>query len=339
MNLKEKIMLSDTDMDGYAFDTLTEVQHRFIDTVYTSCVDDAVAYIKAIEGAVDLSRPMKLLFCWQGDKDNYRFEISEREDFSDSRIIECKERSIEITNLKNGRKYFWRIDGGKVHFFETVDNKWRFINIDGVGNARDVGGRKIKEGLLYRGSEVYGPTFKITSDGIKTMRDELKIKTVLDLRVEWLGRFGDSTPVPGVGLKQIPYRPYIEVFEEKHRQEIKEIFEFLSEEENYPIYFHCMGGADRTGMIAFYLEALAGESEEDIFLDYELTSLSRIYNPQTNVTDAMYRKHIESYFVEFLDELETYAPKGTLREQVRAFLVDCGVTDMTLDKICDIIRK
>ena len=40
--------------------------------------------------------------------------------------------------------------------------------------------------------------------------------------------------------------------------------EFFAEEENYPIYFHCRGGADRTGMIAMLLRAIAGVSDETI---------------------------------------------------------------------------
>jgi hypothetical protein len=100
-----------------------------------------------------------------------------------------------------------------------------------------------------------------------------------------------------------------------------------------------MGGADRTGMIALFLEALAGESEEDVFLDYELTSLSRIYNPQNGVCDTVHRSRNAPYFTEFLAELEKYAEGEGLKAQVRAFLLDSGVGEEVIDKIVKIIKK
>lgn len=38
------------------------------------------------------------------------------------------------------------------------------------------------------------------------------------------------------------------------------------------VYIHCMVGADRTGTLAFLLEALLGVSESDLSKDFELTS-------------------------------------------------------------------
>ena len=202
---------------------------------------------------------------------------------------------------------------------------------------RDLGGREIKQGLIFRGSEPEGSNYHITEQGKKVFRDELKIKTELDLRAEYFGNF--DSPVESVELKQIPYRPYMEVFEEQHRQEIVEIMEFLSDENVYPLYFHCKGGADRTGMIALYLQALAGEKEEDIFLDFELTSLARIPRLDAPTTVSGYRSRNNDYFVNFLDELQKYAPSQGLQAQVRAFLKDCGVSDACMDKIVEIIKN
>lgn len=40
---------------------------------------------------------------------------------------------------------------------------------------------------------------------------------------------------------------------------------------NYPILFHCIYGADRTGTVAYLLEALCGAEENELIKDYELT--------------------------------------------------------------------
>ena len=37
---------------------------------------------------------------------------------------------------------------------------------------------------------------------------------------------------------------------------------------NYPIDFHCIAGQDRTGAVAFILNALLGVEEEELYLDW-----------------------------------------------------------------------
>lgn len=116
--------------------------------------------------------------------------------------------------------------------------------------------------------------------------------------------------------------------------------EFLADEKNYPIYVHCLGGADRTGMIAIYLRALANESDDFIHLDYELTSLSTYsYGISEGVERKGYRSRNDSYYVEYLDMIEKYAPSKPLSEKIKAFLLDCGVPEESLEKIKSIKCK
>ena len=51
-----------------------------------------------------------------------------------------------------------------------------------------------------------------------------------------------------------------------------ELFRLFTKAENYPIDFHCIAGADRTGTLAFLLESTLGYSEEDIRRDYTYTT-------------------------------------------------------------------
>ena len=324
--------------EGYVFDTYGDGQRTFIDKARAEGTVAALGWLKSEQGDRDFSCSEKLIFKFDSVEGALLLELSENEDFSDATSYKCADGRCEVKNLKVGQKYYWRVNGKDIHFFTTAPNEWRFISVDGLRNIRDVGGRNVKEGLVYRGCEVFGETFRITEEGKRTLREELKIKSILDLRVEWLGKFGEGTPIEGVALKQIPYRPYIEVFEEKHRQEIKEIMEFLSDEKNYPVYFHCMGGADRTGMIALYLQALCGDKAEDIFLDYDLTSLAKIYNPEKLVSDNYYRNHNAEYFQKFLTELEKCAPGESFNTKIRAFLLESGVTEECINRIISIIK-
>ena len=58
--------------------------------------------------------------------------------------------------------------------------------------------------------------------------------------------------------------------QELYQQALHHVITWLKEDRN--IYFHCIGGADRTGTLAFLIEALLGVSENDLSKEYELTS-------------------------------------------------------------------
>lgn len=135
----------------------------------------------------------------------------------------------------------------------------------------------------------------------------------------------------------LPYRPYKEAFEEEHKKGICKIMEFLSHEENYPIYFHCMGGADRTGTIAFFLRALVDESDDDIHTDYELTALCS-YASGVAEGAVGARSRNKPYYVDFLKMLNNYAPGQMFSVQVKKFLLSCGVSEETISKIINIIK-
>ena len=96
--------------------------------------------------------------------------------------------------------------------------------------------------------------------------------------------------------------------------------------ENYPIYMHCTGGADRTGTASFLLNALLGVSELECVQDYELTTFS-IYNAR-NTKRGPYAK----YYQDFREKLDTYTG-DTLQEKVETYLLEIGLTQTEIDNI------
>lgn len=319
---------------GYVFDTHTDIQNKFIEKIEKCNTDVAIEWLKTVKNS-ELSYPQTLKFVWSGVDGGF-FELSENIDFINAYSVECDTPFCEIDNLKVATKYYWRVNGGEAHYFYTKDNVIRFIKIDGLLNVRDIGGKNIKQGLIYRGSDL-DLVYKISEKGKETFCNQLGIKTEVDLRKE-----ADADRPCALGdrvcLKSLPYRPYSEVFEEEHRQGICRIMNFLSDEKNYPVYIHCLGGADRTGMIAFYLRALAGECDELIHLDYELTSLSTYaYGLAEGAGRDGFRNRNSDYYLNFLAMLNEYAPGSALSAKVRAFLLDCGVETECIDKILSII--
>ena len=327
--------------NGFVFDAYTEIQRIFIDKIKTDGTECAISWLKTVKNERECSKPQKLLFQWECFADSYLFEISEDDAFSSVTCFNTSKNFCELDNFKVGQKYFWRVNSGEVHWFETKSNLFRFINIDGALNVRDLGGNCIKQGFLYRGTE-FDDYYHLNEEGYQAFVERLKIKTELDLRGE-NKRNLESSPFKGeVHIIQIHYRPYMEVFEEQYKCAICKIMDVLSDEKNYPMYMHCVGGADRTGMIALYLRALAGEADEEILTDYELTGLSTYTMGINEGVDKGERCRNYSYFANFLSALYSYvggeedAPLSTV---IRLFLLDCGVKQQQIDRIIKIIKK
>ena len=323
--------------DGFLLDTYTDEQRAFIRTVADSGIDAGLEWIKANRDR-ELSYPARLDFVFEGDSPEYTLEISEREDFSRVLTYSTKEKHITVGNFKLGTTYYWRVNGSCARRFSTRAGTPRFLRVDGLLNVRDIGGGKIKQGILFRGSELER-CFSLTEEGKYTFVRELGIRTQLDLRREMYGRLERSAAGDTVRLVQLPYRPYDEVFLPEHIEGIRPIMELFADPDSYPVYFHCMGGADRTGMIALYLRALAGVDDDTIHLDYELTGLSTYAGGIKEGATGLRSRNSE-YYSEFISRLQSYAYEGApLSVAVRAFLTSCGVPTETLDKITKNIVK
>lgn len=175
-------------------------------------------------------------------------------------------------------------------FITETDLTLRQVNVEGVYNMRDLGGWKaqgtstVKYGLLYRGGNLAG----ITEQGEKDFAEKLGIKTEIDLRSDGTqqmtvdgvsySRFGIgpySMIIPGFVSEPAPDNGRILRYDSASIVSIKNIFELLADEKNYPIYFHCNAGADRTGTLAFLINGLLGVDYSDLIKDFELTTFSQ----------------------------------------------------------------
>ena len=100
------------------------------------------------------------------------------------------------------------------------------------------------------------------------------------------------------------------------REQFVKIFRVFLEDANYPIVFHCRGGADRTGTIGMILNALLGVSEEDLWKDYQVTAM------WGTVGDL---RHFRA-FTGLMRAFDKF-PGATIRERVEAFVKSVGFTD------------
>ena len=278
-------------------------------------------------GNSDCSHPMPIIFTWESDAAESKFELSEFPDFSCATVRIMADNTVTLENFKIGTRYFWRVNDSEVFDFITEDIAPRWIHCEGPSNIRDMGGwktkddRRIKQGLIYRGGEM-DSHYKAGADGLRVMREELGIKTDLDLRRGADELFPEHPLGDSVKYILSPVDGYNQYIDQKH--ECKPVMEVLADESNYPVYFHCHGGADRTGTVAFMLEALLGVEEADLMLDYELTTLS-IWGERC--------RNMEPVQV-MLNMLRAYGKEGDdWQTLVENFFRDCGISDETMEKL------
>lgn len=238
------------------------------------------------------------------------------------------EKKVLLYNLNTGMQYRYSViitlsDGSEMTLngsFRTVQGP-RLMHIDGLVNVRDLGGwtaaggRPVKQGLLYRGSEMDGMVeadFKLTDKGLEQMK-ALGIKTDFDLRHD-----GEDV-IPGATHIYYNAIQYEHAFTEQGKEAVRKLFADLAKPENYPAYLHCTYGADRTGTMCYLLLGLLGVSDGDLKRDYELTALYYGYvSPE-----------LMDRFVERIGNL----PGNSTRERVEFFLESAGVTQAQMDSI------
>ena len=309
-------------------------------------VDDAVrAYLSASTVAEQIAAlpetkltidkgalPVRL--AWKGDGSvRYTVYLADNENFDNATtyVISGLRKEINVYNLMPSTTYYWKVEGDKTgdtsdaSSFTTENVSVRLIYAEGTSNVRDIGGwsagvSSVNYGKIYRGNQLNGygnwGDNKLTEEGLKTFKDDLKVRTEIDLRTQnkddanqttnyvdasypyykcTIGQYTDIfetsvwNALPNDGntkpdskenkndARRLSYASGNAVRNENAmRLSLKTIFSVLADESNYPVFIHCNAGADRTGTVAFLINGLLGVGEEDLIRDFELTSFSKV---------------------------------------------------------------
>ena len=220
----------------------------------------------------------------------------------------------------------------------------RWIRIEAIPNFRDVGGLvnedgvELKRGVFYRSARwnetAATPTGKPESEwrqgsplltsGGRAALAPLGIRTDLDLRTarECWGLAG--SPIgPDVVWTNVSFGHYGDIDKTpEFRAAVKAAFDVLADRDARPLVFHCIGGADRTGTLAFLVQGLCGVDEETLVKDWELTG------HYTARLDFVHADCIDR----LLAALSRY-PGVSVRERIEALLRSCGVSDATMESV------
>ena len=307
------------------------------------------------DGQQHLSDPEPVNLAWNynvpSGKTLSRYDviIGKEADLSDGYAVKgTTATNLDVYNSYLGDNYFQVVanfsDGSKdssaIKKYKVENVYPRNLKIDGMTNCRDMGGAReledggyIKQGLIYRtsGTNSWGNGRAVVTDTITTAGKE-----------ELLGHLGCKTEinVNNSGSNQVGVENFVDAYmyydNGKHHmfrntEPLKRVFHALADPNNYPVFYHCRIGTDRTGFVAIMLSALLGVSENDIYQDYLFSNFGNIQEKRY-IGDKAGRDNILKY----MDDLKTY-PGEKLQNKTYNFLLSIGIPAEELDSIIDIL--
>ncbi|MBR5996641.1 MAG: tyrosine-protein phosphatase [Bacilli bacterium] len=233
--------------------------------------------------------PIELKFEEVDEAEKYFVQIAKNVEFTDAKLVEADTKAYNFYNSEIGTEYYYRaavseeaLAAAKIYKFKVSDVAPRYIHVDGVINFRDSGGWKsslvengiTKQGLYYRCAQFNS----ITDEGKAAMK-ELGIKLDIDMR----DRPPATSPASSEDWEIEIMNAAVASGTENYRWEgkqgsntgiadtYKKIFEAIAVADEKPIALHCTHGADRTGIVSWFLLGLLGVSKEDCARDYVMT--------------------------------------------------------------------
>jgi protein tyrosine/serine phosphatase len=172
--------------------------------------------------------------------------------------------------------------------------KDRILAWEGLKNARDLGGLQTADGRITRRAGVVrsDTPSRLTPAGWSALH-AYGIRTIISLHTHGMEEreLNITPPYPDIAAFRVPiedvtdteflqqwvnpglwctplyYRDALRRWPERHAAAISAI----ARAKPGGVLFHCVGGKDRTGIVAMLLLALAGVTEDDIIADYELS--------------------------------------------------------------------
>lgn len=241
------------------------------------------------------SKPITLTWNYElpADKTVEKFSIlyGQNKDLSDGYQVDGgAEDTISFNNPYLGRNYYkltatftdGTIDETPIRHFEVDSTYPRNLTIAGMTNCRDLGGRvledggKIKQGMIFRTSGK-NQNGSLTDATTEEMVNHLKLKNEINLAGDsdsYNLKLTGTSLFEGSRMDTSSYGGYHHF--SRNAEAVKNFFEFLEDPNNYPVYYHCKIGTDRTGLCTILLTGLLGVKLNDIYQDYIFSNFGKI---------------------------------------------------------------
>ncbi|MDO4852848.1 MAG: tyrosine-protein phosphatase [Clostridia bacterium] len=354
-----------------------------ITTYWETDFADSLAYLKdnCFKSTYEAHDGQDLQLRWSGGTAPYTVEYATDPDFQTAVSLTTERDRIRPGDLFPRTAYWYRVtdaDGNAsaVGSFISGDEPRIIlarerVDSSGVKNVRDLGGyaaaggKTVKYGMLYRGGMFLYPngtankTHRLTDYG-RAVIGRWGLKTEIDLRDDT--DFGGQTEAAfeNCAYLRVTYRGYTSIFpsdtatdtvyyDERSPEAFRQIFSLLAEEQNYPVYFHCLIGQDRTGTLAYLILGLLGVDFEDITKDYELSAFSAV-GSMNREKDWKYSgngvpagtHHVDRVWETMNTMMLHYygAESGLLSDAVANYLLrECGITEEQIASVRNILLE
>ena len=338
--------------DEVPFEIHTELQKKFLeyDGVYAkmcSIAADKAEYLP--DGTKHLSDSLPVTLTWNyelpegKEVEKYSVVFGQKKDLSDGYKVDGgTEDTISFYNPYLGKNYYQLIatftDGTTD---ETpirrlfVDSTYpRNLTIAGMTNCRDIGGREtidgghIRQGLIFRTSGK-NQNGSLTDATTEEMINHLGLKNEINLAGDsnsYNLKLTGTTLFEGSRMDTSSTGGYSHI--SRNAEAAKNFFNFIADENNYPLYYHCKIGTDRTGVCTILLQGLLGVSYENIYQDYLFSNFGKI-GEQRTIGDG------NSHDIrKYMDDFVNYSGEN-FQNKVYNVLLGIGVSKATLDHIID----
>ena len=279
--------------------------------------------------------------------DHYSLVFGQYADLSDGyEVVGTTAKSISFYNAFLGKNYYklraYFTEGepeeSAIHSFIVDGTAPRNIKIDGLTNCRDIGGRytedggRIKQGLIYRTSgENFlnnGSNDNITEAGRAEMLNHLRVRTEINVS----NNTSNVVNLTGTTVRNL-YMDYdTNGLNSSHHlsrntESLKNFVEAAADSNNYPIFFHCRIGTDRTGLCAITLLGLLGVPLNNIYQDYLFSNFGNI-DGKRYIGVLAGQDNIQNYMSEINQMAGT-----TFKNKMYNMLLSIGVSASTLDTL------
>ena len=306
-------------------------------------------------GNTNASTPNKVTVSWTytapEGKTLSKFQLlyGQRSDLGDAYTIDgTTAQSLSFYNPYLGDNYFKVIanfsDGTKeaseVKVFKVDTQAPRNLSAGNMPNVRDMGGRttyaggKIKQGLIYRGAgNKFDNRSSVNDECKNVLTKQLKIKTEINVANSTSNNLNFS----GINVQNcyMDYgaTPYSNLA--RNAERVRQVMDILADETNYPVFYHCRIGTDRTGITGMMIGGLLGIPFNEVFQDYCFSNFApidgqRYPNKPSDPNGDDPAKYIDEILA---------MPGANYQEQTYNALLSIGVPAEKLNKIIDFMTE
>lgn len=326
------------------YGSVPEVAMIAPDTAY-SYNASARAYLTAENPTVDdyavlmtdSAQDIKIVLECPVEGAKFKVEYGTRADYSDAVTVNTTGKSIAVNNLLRNTKYYVRITATANGItrqaessFKTADIGPRVMTVGGVTNVRDLGGYETSfgkttlQGLAFRGAQLdIKGVSRLTAQGAELLGTDIALGLEIDLRTASETGGLTKSVVPTAAYLNSRIGSYTAAFSSSQKELFRQIFASYADVNNYPIYVHCVYGADRTGTVCYILNALLGVDEKTLIQDYEFTTFS-----DAGLRSAATNAEMKAFLTSF-----NALSGSTPAEKAENYLLSIGVTNEEISTI------